>query len=240
MKRSIACSVIGLACALAWGGQKPVPWRQCLRQKPEWYASAEAVRIADNVLLHQRNDGGWPKNIDMAATLDERAAARLRKEKGRRDSTIDNGATHTQMRYLAKVCGATRERRVRDAFLKAMDLLVKKQYPTGGWPQTLASAGGYSRHITFNDGAMVGVMSLLRDARSFGFMDDGRRKAATRALDERRRVHPQVPDRRQGPPHGLVRPARREVPQAAARTQLRESLDQRRRERRHRAVPHGD
>src|SRR5918911_5173341 len=46
----------------------PIKWSDCLSQKPEWYASDEAARIADNVLLYQRDTGGWPKNIDMAGT----------------------------------------------------------------------------------------------------------------------------------------------------------------------------
>ncbi|MEE1120457.1 MAG: hypothetical protein UHT92_02070, partial [Prevotella sp.] len=36
-----------------------------LNQSDEWYGSEEAVRIAENVLLYQRNSGGWPKNEEM-------------------------------------------------------------------------------------------------------------------------------------------------------------------------------
>src|SRR5215510_9698455 len=73
-----------------------VAWKDCLKQKPEWYAGEEATRIADNVLLYQRESGGWPKNIDMAVVLSERAQAEIAKEKGHDDSLIDNGATYTQ------------------------------------------------------------------------------------------------------------------------------------------------
>jgi hypothetical protein len=47
----------------------PIDWKESLKQKPEWYASDEAVRIADNVLLYQHEDGGWSKNIDMSSVL---------------------------------------------------------------------------------------------------------------------------------------------------------------------------
>ena len=53
-----------------------VAWKDCLEQKPEWYAGNEATRIADNVLLYQRESGGWPKNIDMAVVLCEQAESR--------------------------------------------------------------------------------------------------------------------------------------------------------------------
>ena len=51
-----------------------VSWPAAQKQAPEWYASAEALRIADNVLLYQRESGGWPKNIDMAKKVSDQAA----------------------------------------------------------------------------------------------------------------------------------------------------------------------
>src|SRR5215813_13911606 len=75
-------------------GLDPIKWDDCLKQKPAWYAGGEAIRIADNVLLYQRESGGWPKNIDMAVVLSERAKAEIAKEKGHDDSLIDNGATY--------------------------------------------------------------------------------------------------------------------------------------------------
>ena len=34
-----------------------------------WFASQQAKEIAENVLLYQRNIGGWEKNIQMQNTL---------------------------------------------------------------------------------------------------------------------------------------------------------------------------
>lgn len=34
---------------------------------PEWFASAEALRIAHNMVSYQVPDGGWSKNIEMAS-----------------------------------------------------------------------------------------------------------------------------------------------------------------------------
>src|SRR5207249_3211555 len=84
-----------------------ISWDAAQQQPPAWYASAEAGRIADNVLHYQRTTGGWPKDIDMARPLsiDDRAA--LDRERTLTDSTIDNGATVTQARYLARVFAST-------------------------------------------------------------------------------------------------------------------------------------
>jgi len=141
----------------------PFNWKDALRQKPEWYAGDEAVRVADNLLLYQRDAGGWYKNIDMAAALNGRQKAALVKQKQEDDSTIDNGATYTQLEFLARVYTARRLERHREAFLKGVDYLLKAQYSNGGWPQYYPRLTGYYKHITYNDGAMIGVMILLRD-----------------------------------------------------------------------------
>ena len=162
-----------------------ISWRRCLSQSSEFYATDEAVRIADNVLLYQRDTGGWSKNVEMARVLSEQDKAMLRKAKGRKDSTFDNGATHTQIRYLAKVYNATGIKRIRGAALSGIDYLLEAQYDNGGWPQSYPSKG-YSRYITFNDGAMVGVMSVLRDIAwkkpEYAFVDERRRQKAHNAV----------------------------------------------------------
>jgi len=163
-----------------------VSWKDCLNDKPEWYAGDEATRVADNVLLYQRDTGGWPKNIDMALILSEREKAGIAKQKGADDSLIDNGATYTQMAYLARVFNATRQPRFKDSFINGLDYLLKAQYANGGWPQYYPRLKGYYKHITFNDDAMTGVMELLRKIarkeRAYLFVDETRRAEAENAV----------------------------------------------------------
>src|SRR5215207_5223819 len=111
-----------------------VSWPEAQKQAPEWYAGAEALRIADNVLLYQRNSGGWPKNVDMAKVLGDSERASLLRQKKNNDSTIDNGATYTQSSFLAQVYTAQHQERHRESFLKGLGYLLKAQYPNGGWP----------------------------------------------------------------------------------------------------------
>ena len=168
----------------------PISWNRCLRMKPEFYGGDEAIRIADNVLLYQRNTGGWQKGVDMARILSEKDKARLRERKNRKDSTLDNGATRTQMRYLAKVYTATKFKHFKKSFLEAVDYLLEAQYANGGWPQFYPPEGhaGYSRYITFNDNAMIGAMSVLRDIAEkrpqYAFVDENRRKRAEKAVQK--------------------------------------------------------
>jgi len=159
-----------------------------LGQEPKWYGSEEAVRIAENILLYQRSSGGWPSNVDMTRQLTEDQKNKVLAAKGRTDSTLDNGATHTHLRYLARVYNATGQERFKEAFLKGLDYLLKAQYANGGWPQTYPLLRGYSRFITFNDGAMIGAMTVLRDVAEdkphYAFVDEGRRKEAAIAVQK--------------------------------------------------------
>src|SRR2546421_2455856 len=68
-----------------------IKWRDALKQKPEWYGSREAVRIADNLLLYQRDTGGWYKNIDMAVVLTQEQKNHLIKQKREEESKICHG-----------------------------------------------------------------------------------------------------------------------------------------------------
>ena len=66
-----------------------------LREKnPEFFKTDEARRIGDQLIVWQRNTGGWPKNIDMTTPLtDSQRQQIIADKKVTDDSTIDNGAT---------------------------------------------------------------------------------------------------------------------------------------------------
>jgi PelA/Pel-15E family pectate lyase len=171
-----------------------IRWEECLTQTPAWYAGDEAARIGNNVVLYQRSSGGWPKDLDMARVLDEAERAKVQADKGQTDSTIDNDATTTQLRFLARVYAATGETRWREACLVGLDYLLAAQYPNGGWPQFFPLRNGHARHIAFNDNAMANVLFLLNDVvvsdpvaapsvpAPFGFVDHARRVRAAAAI----------------------------------------------------------
>lgn len=186
----VLTTLIALAAGCEAQAGAGIHWRQCLSQKPEFYTTDEAIHIADNVVLYQRETGGWPKNIDMAALLSETERAEVSKAKGEKDSTLDNGATYTQIRYLAAVYYATKLERFRDSLIKGVDYLLEAQYPNGGWPQfyPFEEHADYSKYITFNDGAMIGAMSVLCDISQrkcrYAFIDPNRCERARKAVEK--------------------------------------------------------
>lgn len=128
-----------------------------------WFGSQEAVKMADNVLLYQRDNGGWPKNTQMQNTLSDAEKQQLIALKAEpKETTIDNGATTQEMLFLSKVYKQHPDEKYKQAFLKGVDYLLAAQYDNGGWPQFFPLKKGYYTHITYNDDAMVNVLKVLQ------------------------------------------------------------------------------
>jgi PelA/Pel-15E family pectate lyase len=126
------------------------------------YRPGQVREIADNVLLFQRSNGGWPKNYDMLAILSAEQRQAVERSRGERSTTFDNGATHEHVQFLARAYGMLRDERYREACLRGIEFILGAQYPNGGWPQFFPDTSGYRRYITFNDGAMTGVLRVLQ------------------------------------------------------------------------------
>lgn len=130
----------------------------------KWFASDEAAQIADNVLLYQRNIGGWPKNIEMQEPLSDDDKKKLKDLKSvAKESTTDNGATCQEMLFLSKVYKQKPEEKYKDAFIKGLEYLLEAQYKNGGWPQFYPLKKGYYTHITYNDDSMVHILTVLKN-----------------------------------------------------------------------------
>lgn len=126
------------------------------------YKPSDVREIADNILLYQQPNGGWPKNYDMLAILTDEQKDILKQHKDSLHTTFDNGATYTQIEYLAKAFTLLGDSKYIDAALKGLHFILEAQYANGGWPQFYPDVSGYRKYITFNDGAMIGVMQVLQ------------------------------------------------------------------------------
>lgn len=144
--------------------------------------------IAETLLLYQRDNGGWAKNFRWGDRVDASKKKELLSQKPQNDTTIDNGATYKEIRYLAQASFKFEDLRYRQAALKGIQFLLDAQYDNGGWPQYYPDAQGYHRRITFNDNAMIGVMSLLGDIAlgksGFSFVEEDTRQKAGAAVEK--------------------------------------------------------
>lgn len=152
-------------------------WRSYLKNDAEWYGTKEAKAIADDIIKYQLSDGGWRK--DMANTGETGSWAK---------STLDNDATTSQITFLARVYNETGNQKYKKSCLKGIGLLLDGQYANGGWPQIFNEAGTYHAHITYNDGAMIHVMYILKDVSKksgdFGFVSDEYAERAQLAVEK--------------------------------------------------------
>ncbi|MDD3320564.1 MAG: pectate lyase [Paludibacter sp.] len=141
-------------------------WKYVATRMPaDWYSSDEAKQVAENVLISQKEIGGWEKNKPYHHEFTESEKAHYIKDKNEIGATFDNGATITELRFLAKMYTQTKDERYKQAFEKGLNYIFISQYANGGWPQFFPVRKGsvsYSGHITYNDNAMVNTMELLK------------------------------------------------------------------------------
>lgn len=173
MKRTILICTL-LACLTGTSAQETTNYKEKQTYKSwvklapkledSFFKTPEATRIADNVLLYQQTTGGWPKNIYMPAELTQQELEDVLHAKDDvNESTIDNDATSTEIRYLSRVYLATHIDKYKDAALEGIRYILRTQYANGGFPQFWPRPTGYYTHITYNDNAMVNVLKVLRE-----------------------------------------------------------------------------
>ena len=181
-----------------------------LDRDTHWYASAPALAVAANILSFQTPAGGWGKNqprntpprrLGQAYVSNNRSKFLApgdfdtpENEGWSYVGTIDNDATITEIRFLAKVIQALAPEQsapYRDSALQGLRYLLAAQFPHGGWPQVWPLQGGYHDAYTVNDNAVVAVTELLFDAaagtQGFAFVPEALRQqaqaASWRAID---------------------------------------------------------
>ena len=150
------------------------------------YNESQIVEIANNILFFQRNNGGWPKNYDMQAVLTNDQVKKLIQTKETTNTTFDNGTTYTHIDYLASAYALTKNKLYKDACLRGINFILTAQYSNGGWPQYFPlEKDNYSTHITFNDGAFIGIMRLLKKIKDndpdYSFLDESTRQQVEQA-----------------------------------------------------------
>ncbi len=140
-------------------------WKDVATKMPsEWYGSEEAKLVAENVLLSQKEIGGWEKNKAYHHQFSDSEKEHYIKDKAEIGATFDNSATIIELRFLAKVYSHINDIRYKQAFGKGLNYIFISQYGNGGWPQFYPVRKGsvaYSGHITYNDDVMVNILKFL-------------------------------------------------------------------------------
>lgn len=158
---------------------------QVLPDQPS-YAAEQVREIVANILLFQRENGGWPKDFDMTAVLTNEQMKIVESTRPNNDTSYDNGNIHSQVEYLARAISQSSEPEWQLACKRGFDFMLDSQYEHGGFPQRFPKPTSYHAAITFNDGVMIGILNVLQDAAEgkphFKWLDDSRRKKAHEAV----------------------------------------------------------
>jgi PelA/Pel-15E family pectate lyase len=126
------------------------------------YLAKEFEKIADNILLFQKVNGGWPKNYDMQAILTSEQKTTIINTQNILNTCFDNAATFSHLNYLDKAFGLSKKEKYKIAFIDGINFILSAQYDNGGWPQFYPDTSDYRKYITYNDDAMMGIMKLLQ------------------------------------------------------------------------------
>ena len=117
--------------------------------------------VADLIVALQNEDGGFqvlPDNYE-----------RSQKETGlgsmKDVSSVYNGATTSELKYLAKYITANKpeDSKYQDAFVKGIKYLLTTQHDNGGWSMNPGSESGFNANIEVGNKAMTEVLTLLSD-----------------------------------------------------------------------------
>lgn len=117
--------------------------------------------VADLIVALQNEDGGFqvlPDNYEMS-----------QKETGlgsmKDVSSVYNGATTSELKYLAKYITANKpeDSKYQDAFVKGIKYLLTTQHDNGGWSMNPGSGSGFNDNIEVGNKAMTEVLTLLSD-----------------------------------------------------------------------------
>ena len=172
-----------------------VPVSRLVDKDDAWFNSEQGKQSVDNIVTWQNENGGWWKSYDASNPRPPKVEDRPNSgPKGDDDnvwhrvSTIDNNATYSELRILARAARVLKDDKYKSSFNRGLKYLFDAQYSNGGWPQRFPLQDNYGRHITFNDDAMLGVMKLMRDIfddqPDFKFVSDADRKHAKEAFEK--------------------------------------------------------
>ena len=156
-----------------------------------FFKTPEAVRIGNNLLLFQKTSGGWPKNTRMQDKIPPEIVPQVMYTKDYVSlSTVDNDATTTEIRYLARLYNVKKDKKYKQAVISGINYLLQAQYKdSGGFPQYYpADYNDYHLDITFNDNAIINILKIMQEITKkkypFNFLDDTIVKKAKIALDK--------------------------------------------------------
>lgn len=122
--------------------------------------------LAEKMMVYQLPNGGWgkhrsdKKNVDYTQKIDAQLLKIIKA--GNNDlATIDNNATSKEINGLIKAYSTTKNPAYLRSAEKGIQYLLSMQYQNGGFPQYFPNSAIYRKQVTYNDNAMINVLTVL-------------------------------------------------------------------------------
>jgi hypothetical protein len=142
--------------------------------KDEYYLH-RAAQVADALAQGQHPSGGWNYFIDFDPeglpayyeSFFSKCWGWQEYLKPRSNCTFDDYSTTEATRFFLRLYDVTKEERYRAVVMKALDHILRAQYPDGAWPQRFPDAEAdhdYSAARTFNDDVTYDCIKILLEA----------------------------------------------------------------------------
>ena len=153
------------------------------------YYLLRARQVAEALAMGQHPSGGWNYFIDFdPAGLPAYYASFFSKcwgwqeyLKQRSNCSFDDYSTSEPTRFFLRLYGATQDPLHKGVLDRALDHILRAQYPDGGWPQRFPDAEAdhdYSADRTFNDDVTYDCIQVLLEA--YAQLGEARYQAAAR------------------------------------------------------------
>ncbi|MBI5770783.1 MAG: pectate lyase [Verrucomicrobia bacterium] len=164
------------------------------------YFYRAAASVGDALIAAQHPAGGWHYIHDFAGEQSLREWYATVGRNGWRleeyqhyygNATFDDSTTTDCAEFMLRLYLEQRDPRYRDSLSRAIEFVLKSQFPTGGWPQRYPPAGGFSKDglpdytgcITFNDDVIGGNVDFLLKVQQSGLGGDRVLAAIRRGMD---------------------------------------------------------
>lgn len=128
------------------------------------YSDGEYIKIADNIILLQHENGGWEENYDPTKIFTQDEINQFIQDKSKNSGSFDNRNIYSQITYLMNVYEITKDIKYKNAAINGINFTINNQYKNcGGWPHTLPATQSYHDKITIADEVFSGNAQNLRN-----------------------------------------------------------------------------
>lgn len=172
----------GFAKALAfWQSQQ-----QGAGNESRLLAADNIIAIADNLLLMQRNNGGWPAHQNPFRKLSREERLQYLKDQNAKDASFLDYNIFPQIFYLSHVYLQTGDVRYRNAARKGLRLVIASQLYNGGWTLRAGREAPGGEDVRVDMAVTLDALQFLRQIAAgdmpYGYIPFDMRKQAADAV----------------------------------------------------------